>query len=70
MRQISVFLTLFIVAAASASLTAQENVIDLPTNFDDDRGRNIPLTFHLPKSEAARPLVLISHGGGASRHGM
>ncbi|MBK1831001.1 hypothetical protein JIN77_09715 [Verrucomicrobiaceae bacterium R5-34] len=53
-----------------AELHAQAAVIDLPTNQDVNRQRNVPLTFHLPKQTSARPLVLISHGGAGSRHGM
>ncbi len=45
-------------------------VIDLPNNLDKARGRNIPVTFHMPSLKSAQPLVLVSHGGAGSRHGM
>ncbi|SMP71439.1 Predicted dienelactone hydrolase [Neorhodopirellula lusitana] len=48
----------------------QDSVIDLPKNLDQARSRNVPMVFHLPKQSEACPLVLVSHGGAGSRHGM
>ncbi|QEG38833.1 alpha/beta hydrolase family protein [Roseimaritima ulvae] len=47
-----------------------QSVIDLPNNLDKARARNVPVTFHLPKQKVAQPLILVSHGGGGSRHGL
>tara|TARA_R100000027_G_scaffold61323_1_gene52623 strand:+ start:14046 stop:14945 length:900 start_codon:yes stop_codon:yes gene_type:complete len=51
-------------------LQGQSKVIDLPVNRDESRERNVPATFHLPEEESPQPLVLISHGGAGSRHGL
>ncbi|WP_246105937.1 alpha/beta hydrolase family protein [Rosistilla ulvae] len=56
--------------ATAGFAVAQEAVIDLPRNFDETRQRNVPLAIHLPKSREAQPLVLVSHGGAGSRHGL
>lgn len=49
---------------------AQQSVIDLPNNFDKNRQRTVPVTFHLPKQKSAQPLVLVSHGGAGTRDGL
>lgn len=68
-----VFATFFLLSfflAGGPSVHGQTNTIDLPRNLDKSRNRNVPIAFHLPKQKDARPLVLFSHGGAASRHGM
>lgn len=61
---------LLIALALPRGSAAQEAVIDLPETFDEARGRRVPVTFHLPQQPDAQPLVLVSHGGAGSRHGM
>ncbi|MCG6155433.1 alpha/beta hydrolase family protein [Rubinisphaera margarita] len=61
---------LFFAFVLSNVASAQQAVIDLPENVDESRSRNVPLTFHLPKQKNAQPLVLVSHGGAGSRHGL
>lgn len=52
------------------ALASRAEVIDMPRNLDQERDRNVPIAFHLPDQTDARPLVLVSHGGAGSRHGM
>lgn len=56
--------------AHSKDSSAGKAVIDLPETIDETRDRKIPLTFHLPEKTGAQPLVLVSHGGAGSRHGL
>ncbi len=63
-------LAVLVVLTGMARAGETETVIDLPENQDASRDRNVPLTFHLPEEKDARPLVLVSHGGAGSRHGM
>ncbi len=65
----SVFLLLMAVVSPLMSF-AQQPVIDFPLNMDEVRKRNVPVVFHLPVQTDAQPLVLVSHGGSGSRHGM
>jgi predicted dienelactone hydrolase len=62
--------SLSLILAISCNAVAAETVIDLPKNADEARSRDIPMAIHLPKQQDAQPLVLVSHGAGASRHGM
>lgn len=64
-------ISLFVIACSLQDVVvAQETVIDLPSNVDKTRDRNVLVTFHLPKRVTAQPLVIVSHGGAGSRDGL
>lgn len=69
-RSVSTALLLIVLTLSCNTAFAREMVIDLPHNMDTTRTRNIPAVFHLPEQQTPQPLVLVSHGGAGSRHGM
>lgn len=69
-RLFAPLLVVILLAAGPRVTLAQAEVIDLPHNVDASRNRDVPMTIHLPQQADAQPLVLVSHGGSGSRHGM
>lgn len=69
-RVITPALLLLVPIAFPGVCVGQGKVIDLPNNVDEARNRNVPIAIHLPSSAKAQPLVIVSHGGAGSRHGL
>lgn len=53
-----------------SALCGQEMVLDFPDHQDSVRDRQLPVKFHLPKSNQPSPLVIVSHGASGTRDGL